>query len=128
MKSIRQQFSAWTLRFINTDIESSYQETKMSFEDLPLIGRITVFGTVLLALVRRYQLLFDSIYGTKMYSAYDETRATIEFTIGVFLEFVFGFVKPLNFLRGTGITVCGFLSIMDSSCFYYPAEPSIIPM
>ena len=128
MKATHKEINPWTLKFKNAELETTYQQVKMSFKDLPLVGRIAVMVTLTLAIGRRLMLLFDSLYGTQVYDSNGEIRLTLEFMIGVALEFPFAFFKPLGSFRGAGISVGGFLSLIDSSCFYYPAEPCLVTM
>ena len=128
MKSIKGAINPWTLKFENTEIEQGYQSSRISFRQIPLIGKIVVCGVIAGALIRRVQLVFDAYYGSKSYNPADELRLTLELFIGFVLELIFGGVPPAKCLRGTGVTIGAFLSVVDSSCFYYPAEPALAPM
>ena len=128
MNAIKKEINPWTLKFRNVELEESYQATRISFEDLPLIGKVIILATIMFAVLRRFQLLFDSLYGSQMYDSGGELRLTLLFVISTGLEFVFAYVKTLNILRGSGLVVGSFWNIIDASCFYYPKEPSLTPM
>ncbi len=125
---MKEGISVWTLRFHNSELERAYQATRISYNDLPLLGRVMIYVVIIAAVVRRVQLFLDACCGSQQYSFSAELRATVEFLVGVALEVPFYFVNRLNIARGVGFTIGGYLSVIDSSCYYYPEAPALVPM
>ncbi len=125
---MRDAISIWTLRFHNNELEQSYQAKRFTYSELPTLGRVIVYLIIAVAVIRRVQLAIDAYCGSQVYSFSDELRATIEFLAGLVLELLFYFINRVSFLKGCGLAIGGFTSVMDSSCYYYPTVPAIVPM
>jgi len=99
-KNQKNNFDSFTLKFINPEIETSFQESKIHLLDVPLIGKILIIGMALIVFIRRIEMHIDAEYGSKFYSTYDETRFTLEICLGTILEILVNCIKRLERLRG----------------------------
>jgi hypothetical protein len=117
-----------SLRFRNADMEKRFQANRMSYDDLPCLGKALIWGTMIGASFRRLQLLYEAYSGQSPYDPNGELRITLEFFSGILLDILVYFIRSLAPIRGTALTIAAFWSVIDSSCFYYPKEPSLVPM
>ena len=128
MRILKTAINPWTLRFADADLEKSFDTNRITYRDLPTFVKIGVWTMLLGFAARRLQLLFDAYYGSRMYSSDGELRLTLGFVFAVTVELLAHHISCLRFLQGAAIVVGTFWHIADSSCFYYPHEPTLIIM
>ena len=120
--------NTWTLKFSTPELENGYRTNRMSYSDVPLLGRLILWVIILVSIARRFQLLFDSYYGSHKYDAAYELRLTLEYMAILVLESLFYLVARLDYLKGSAFIIGGFLSIIDASCLYSPIVVRLTPV
>jgi len=127
MKKIKEEINPYTLKFVNQELETSYQTSCKTYKGLPLMGKIAVVIIIIFIIIRRIQKHIETQTEDNEYN-FKEYRITIIMLAGLVFETIFCLVNKLIFLQGTVISVTAFWAMIDASIIYSPDIPNFSPL